>query len=367
MSAPARALEPHIQRLVASGEIGGRTVRITASGSVDCHEYPVAPLPPGHVRVRTTRTAVSPGTELTYLGAGATNVYLHRTWDPELRVFVAGRAHVAHPIVFGYRATGVVIESSAVTLPTGTRIFGRWRHTELVALPVPDALAQRVPAGLSDDDALDLAQMAPICVNAVAEAGADLAGAPAVVYGAGPIGLLTAQVARASGAGEVTAVDRLAERCAIAERLGLTALHAPAGADPAVMLKARHGAAGIPVAFECSGSAAALHEAIRTVRRRGTVIAVGFYQGEPGGLRLGDEFHHNAVRIFAAQIGNIHPGWSLQSLRERAIELAGTGRLVLGGLPRYDLPVERAADGFAALARPAETLQVVFDYRGRGL
>lgn len=362
MSARDAALEPHIERLVGSGDIGGRTVRITAAGEVDCYEYPVAPLRPGRVRVRTTSSAVSPGTELTYVGTAATNVYLHRTWDPELRVFLGMRPPVAHPIVFGYRATGVVVESTTGALPTGTRVYGKWRHTEYVALSVADALAQRVPDGLSDDDALDLGQMAPICVNAVVEAGADLAGAPTVVYGAGPIGLLTAQVARASGAREVAVVDRLAERCAIAARLGFTTLRAESGADAPVMLKRRHGADGLPVAFECSGSAVALHEAIRTVRRRGTVIAVGFYQGEPSALRLGDEFHHNAVRVVAAQIGNIHPDWSLARLRERAIELAIDGRLVLGGLPRHELPVERAADGFAALGRPEETLQVVFRY-----
>lgn len=363
MTVPGASLEPHIARLVAAGEVGGRTVRITAGGVVDCHDYPVAPLRPGHVRVRTTRSAVSPGTELTYVGSGATNVYLRRTWNPELRLFLPGTAVPPHPIVFGYRATGVVSDDGGGLVPAGTRLYGKWRHTEHVALQADDALAQRVPEGLSDDDALDLGQMAPICVNAVAEASdLDLTGAPTVVFGAGPVGLLTAQVARAGGNEPVTIVDRLAERCAIARALGLDALHADGETDVAQALKRRHGADGIPVAYECSGSAAALHEAIRTVRRRGTVVAVGLYQGEPTALRLGDEFHHNAVRVVAAQIGNLHPDWSLGRLRDRAIELAAGGRLVLGGLPRSELPVERAADGFAALRWPAETFQVVFRY-----
>ena len=40
-------------RLAERGEIGGRTVRITASGTVECHDYPLGALPPGMVRVRT--------------------------------------------------------------------------------------------------------------------------------------------------------------------------------------------------------------------------------------------------------------------------------------------------------------------------
>ena len=52
-------------RLAESGEIGGRTVRITASGAVECHVYPLGPLAPGMVRVRTELSVISPGTEMT--------------------------------------------------------------------------------------------------------------------------------------------------------------------------------------------------------------------------------------------------------------------------------------------------------------
>ena len=34
----------------------------------------------------------------------------------------------------------------------------------------------------------------------------------------------------------------------------------------------------------------------------GTVVAAGFYQGGAANLRLGEEFHHNRVRIVASQI-----------------------------------------------------------------
>jgi hypothetical protein len=37
------------------------------------------------------------------------------------------------------------------------------------------------------------------------------------------------------------------------------------------------------------------------VRRRGTVVAVGFYQGDATGLRLGEEFHHNGSRSARAR------------------------------------------------------------------
>ena len=114
----------HIDDLVAGGEIGGRTVRILETGEVDCHSYPIAPLIDGAVRVRSARTAISPGTELTYIGRSATNPYLHRRWDPELRLFVDGAPSVTYPIVFGYRAAGIVVESRTDRVTEGTRVFG---------------------------------------------------------------------------------------------------------------------------------------------------------------------------------------------------------------------------------------------------
>ena len=131
-------------------------------------------------------------------------------------------------------------------------------------------------------------------------------------------------------------------------------------------LKRRHGSEGIPVALECTGSTSALNEAIRVVKRRGLVVAAGFYQGEGRGLLLGDEFHHNGVRVLCGQIGNVHPTLSWPELRARTIALARSGDVVLGGLPRLTVPVERIAEGFDALTRPAEVLQVAVSYEPAG-
>jgi NADPH:quinone reductase-like Zn-dependent oxidoreductase len=356
------------EQLAESGQIGGRTVQIEKDGQVRCHVYPtpdLARLPAvegGSVLVRTVRSTISPGTEMTFFGRTASNVYLHKTWSEELRLFVKGTPSISYPIVFGYRAAGTVLESDVEDLPVGTRIFGNWRHTEYTRLPAEQARAQRAPDGLSDEDAVDVGQMGPICVNAVAYAEGREKGTPVVVFGAGPVGLITAQVVRANGASEVVVVDRLSSRLAIAERLGLSPLDATRTEDVAVDLKRRFGAEGVAVAFECTGAAAALHEAVRVVRRRGTVVAVGFYQGGADRLMLGDEFHHNGVEIRCGQIGNVHPSLDWPGLRARVVELAASGQLVLGGLPRLSLPVEQVAEGFAALSRPAEVLQVELTY-----
>jgi NADPH:quinone reductase-like Zn-dependent oxidoreductase len=353
---------PTVEELRSRGEIGGRTVQIAADGSVECVVYEPAPLPQDAVRIRTVRSAVSPGTESTYLGRAASNVHLSKRWNAKLRIFEPGRPSVSHPIAFGYRAAGIVEETRSPAVPIGTRIWGNWRHTELVAMTATQAQEQRLPDDLDWDDGVDIGQMGPICVNAVAFGAGEQRDRPAVVFGAGPIGLITAQIVRTSGAARVIVVDRLAARLTVAERLGLEVLHAADGVDVAATLKRRFGAEGVPVAWECSGALPALNEAVRSVARRGTVVAVGFYQGGAAALLLGEEFHHNGVRIVCAQIGNPHGSLTRSDLQRRTLELARGGELVLGGLPRLTVPVERAASGFEALGRPDDVLQVGLDY-----
>jgi NADPH:quinone reductase-like Zn-dependent oxidoreductase len=353
---------PTLDELRARGELGGRTVVITDRGSVECVELELATLPPGSVRVRTVTSALSPGTEMTFVGSGATNAHLVKRWNEELRVFEAGPSHVSFPMPFGYRAAGEVVETSALDLPIGTRVWGNWRHTEFVTMGSEQAFAQQVPGALSWDDAVDIGQMGPICANAAAFGAADVVGHPAVVFGAGPIGLITAQMVRELGPSSVVVVDRLRQRLEIAEQLGLEGLEVGGDVDAAVALKRRWGADAIPVVWECTGAVPALHEAIRCLARRGTVVAVGFYQGGAQALRLGEEFHHNGIRIVTAQIGNPYAALTRRDLQVRTLQLVRSGQVVLGGLPRIRVPVEGAADGFDALRRPAEVLQVSLDY-----
>jgi NADPH:quinone reductase-like Zn-dependent oxidoreductase len=351
-----------IDELLLEGRIGGRTAHIVASGNVDCAVHPTPRLGSDDVLIRTVRTAISPGTEMTFVGRDASNVYLHKHWNEELRLFEAGSPSIAYPMAFGYRAAGEVVESRSPDVAVGHRVYGNWPHTELTSMPAAQALAQTLPDALDWDDGVDMGQMGPICVNAVAFGAGDHRGAPTVVFGAGPVGLLTAQIARADGAARVYVVDRLPSRLAIAASLGLEPIEADGRIDVAATIKRRHGAEGIPVAFECTGSSIALQEAIRVVRRRGVVVAVGFYQGDAIGLRLGDEFHHNGVRITCGQIGNIHPGQDWASLRAASIELGVSRRVTFGGLPRLTVPIERVAAGIDALSRPDEILQVAISY-----
>ena len=347
----------HVEERIARGEIGGRTVQINTSGEVECVVYETAPLAEGQVRVRTHVTAISPGTETTYIGKDASNVYLHRRWNTDLRIFQDGTSALDYPIVtLGYRAAGTVVESDDARVPIGTRIWGNWLHTEFVSMPADQAVRQTLPDSVSWEDAVDIGQMAPIAINAALFGGGEQQDAPAVVIGAGPIGLLTAQAIRSLGASSVRVIDRSPFRLSVAESMGFIPVET-VDTDVAAVLKTELGAEGIPVVWECSGAVPALNDAIRLVRRQGAVIAAGFYQGGTDAVRLGEEFHHNGVRIISAQIGNPHSSTDRPGLQITARDWITDGGMAPRLIPSTPFPVEEVAEAYRATRRTDETVQ----------
>jgi L-iditol 2-dehydrogenase len=123
------------------------------------------------------------------------------------------------------------------------------------AYPVPDAMS---------DDAAALIEPLSVGIWACRKAGIG-PGDRLLVAGAGPIGLVTVQVARVFGASEVVVSDLSATRRSAARRFGATGTSdagESAGAD-------------FDAFIDCSGAPAAVTSGIRSVRRAGTVVLVG--------------------------------------------------------------------------------------------
>jgi len=106
----------------------------------------------------------------------------------------------------------------------------------------------------------------------------------AVVLGTGPIGLATAQVARAAGAGRVIVVGRRAEPLALARALGCDATVCcgatvdSSQADLVEAVRARTGGRGAEVVYETvGGQAPTLGQAIEVAARGGRVGVVGMF------------------------------------------------------------------------------------------
>jgi threonine dehydrogenase-like Zn-dependent dehydrogenase len=188
------------------------------------------------------------------------------------------------------------------------------------------------------------------------------------IFGLGVIGLLAVQLARLDGALWIDAVDPLPRRRALAEQFGADRTLDPAAGDVALAIKSSSPQRGADVAIELSGHDAALHEAMRSARVAGTVVAGGFYQGGAAALRLGEEWHHNRLTLISSMgvWGCPHrdyPAWDRARVHATAVELLASGRLRTDGLITHRFPFERAAEAYELIDRhPDEVVKVVLTY-----
>jgi threonine dehydrogenase-like Zn-dependent dehydrogenase len=245
----------------------------------------------------------------------------------------------------------------------GDVVHGIWGHRSEAVLPAT-AVRDRVWTG---EDALSgtFARVGSIALNAVLAAEARL-GDRVAVFGQGVIGLLATRLALLAGA-DVVAVDGVPRRLETATAMGALAVFAPdvpGGAGAAVR---DWSGGGVDSAIELSGNDRALHEAVRSVVVDGTVVASGFYQAGAANLRLGEEFHHNRVRIVASQISGtpaaLGSRWDQPRLVRTFMEQVRRGRVDVRSLVTDVVEAADVAAIFERLDRgDPEILQAVLRF-----
>jgi 2-desacetyl-2-hydroxyethyl bacteriochlorophyllide A dehydrogenase len=304
-------------------------VQFTEPGRVELVENEPAPLVAGSVRVATWYSGISAGTELTaYRG---TNPYVTATWDAGRRLFVPGEPSFTYPVQgWGYSEVGQVVDvaDDVTTLAVGDVVHGIWGHRSDAVLPA-SVLEWRVMPADAHPVLGTFARVGSIALNAVLAADVRL-GERVAVFGQGVIGLLATRLATLAG-GRVYAVDTLAQRLAKARSFGaVEAVDASRDGGAGAYIREVTGG-GADSAIELSGADRALHEAVRSVVVEGLVAASGFYQGGAGNLRLGEEFHHNRVRIVASQISGVPVGlggrWDQARLVRTVMDLILAGEV----------------------------------------
>ena len=143
-------------------------------------------------------------------------------------------------------------------------------QAELVRVPQADRALRALPDEVSDEAAVFLADILPTGFAAVARGGVS-AGDTVVVVGCGPVGLM-AVLCAAGVAGRVIAVDGVAARRELAERLGA---QGAAPEEAAAVVAAATGGLGADVVIEAAGSAGGLDASLKLARGRGVVSVVG--------------------------------------------------------------------------------------------
>ncbi|BBI74834.2 hypothetical protein HAALTHF_41760n [Vreelandella aquamarina] len=99
-----------------------------------------------------------------------------------------------------------------------------------------------------------------------------------MVFGAGPIGLMTIEALKAAGAAQIYAVEVAPSRKAKAEALGAMVVD-PQQEDAVEKLHALSGG-GVDVAFEVTGIPAVLNQALHSTHEGGEVVVVSIWEGD---------------------------------------------------------------------------------------
>jgi (R,R)-butanediol dehydrogenase/meso-butanediol dehydrogenase/diacetyl reductase len=260
----------------------------TGPGRVDVRDVPYPRVPDGWLLLRVEYGGIC-GTDLS---------------------IVAGKhPRAAAPLVLGHEIVGTVVRTGADGPPVGTRVVvepliscGRCRachhqashvcrELELFGIDAAGGLADRmaVPADrvVPVQPGVPVRRAAwaePLAVAVHAVARAQVRGGESVlVFGAGPIGILVALVARQAGAARTVVVEQKASRRKIAVDCGFETV--PDGVDPATSFRATNGSEGADIVFDAAGHPDVAAVLPASARETGTIVLVALY-GDPVALDL---------------------------------------------------------------------------------
>lgn len=217
---------------------------------------------------------------------------------------------------------------------------------------VPAGMCELVPAGV-DDAAAALAEPLAVAVRAVRR-GRLLVGETVCVVGAGAVGLLALQAARAAGALAVFVVERANARKRLAAGLGAAAVLDPGDGDTAERLRDLTGGVGPDVVVESAGGPGTWAFAASLVRRGGRVVVVGL-NSTPAPVNVTETIVAPEIEV----IGSLSHVYD-EDFRA-AVRMLGDGRIDAERIISHRIPLEEAVAGGLERLETAkdETLKIV--------
>lgn len=228
--------------------------------------------------------------------------------------------------------------------PSGT-CFGSPPTDGLFArhVVVPEAALHLLPAAIPAEIG---AAVEPLAVAVWAVERAQVRpGHRVLITGAGPIGLLVAQVAATKGAAEVVVTDVNDDRLALAAKFGAT--RTINTAEAALDLQ------NMDRLIECSGNTHALAAGIQALRPAARATVVGQARPVVDGIPLGFLQRYEIDLVAAFRYANAFPA---------AIELASSGAVDLRSIITSTYPLAEAATALTAPVIDPTNLKVLITY-----
>jgi L-iditol 2-dehydrogenase len=208
----------------------------------------------------------------------------------------------------------------------------------------------KMPGGVSADDAA-MVEPLSVAVHGVKKA-APVQGKNVLVIGGGPIGNLTAQVARLFGPARIVVLEKNVFRADVLRRLGFDAPASAGGLDAAAVSERFEGRAP-DIVFECVGSEMATNLGITAVRRGGRIVILGVYGSPPKVEMILVQDKEIVIK------GSLMYTWD--DYRD-AVTLIAEHKVNLEVLRTHHVPFEKWADGYRLLLdNSAVVLKVLVD------
>jgi len=236
----------------------------------------------------------------------------------------------------------------------GVEELGGWRlgnsidgaQAELVRVPFAQANLARIPADLSDEQVLLLADVASTGFSGAESGGVRLGDAVAVLA-QGPIGLCANLGARLMGAALVIGVESNPHRRELARRFGADVVLDPRAVDVVAEIKRLTGG-GVDVAIEALGAQETFEWALRSLRPGGTLSSLGVYSGN---LEL-------PLGAFAVGIGDLRIVTTLcpggKERMRRLMELVSNHRIDLTPMLTHRFSLSEIEQAYALFGERAD-------------
>jgi L-iditol 2-dehydrogenase len=204
--------------------------------------------------------------------------------------------------------------------------------------PVAASKVLKMPGGISLDQA---AMVEPVAVGVHAiRRGGGVAGKNVVVLGAGTIGNMLAQSARAAGANKVMLSDINAYKLERAQACGFECAVNPRENDLASVVRNCMGPDRADVIFECVGAEETITAAVDIARKGSTIVIVGVFGKQP------------VVDIGLVQDRELTLVGTLMYQKpdfEQAVEWLAAGKLNLSALISARFPFEHYLDAYHSI------------------
>ncbi|WP_248923931.1 2,3-butanediol dehydrogenase [Paenibacillus hamazuiensis] len=193
-----------------------------------------------------------------------------------------------------------------------------------------------------------LVEPAAVAVHAVRESRLKM-GDTCVVFGAGPIGLLVIQAAKAAGASRIIAVEVSEGRQQTALKMGATAIVNPLKEDAAQAV-CRMTDGGADVVFEVTGAEVCLNQSIQCAKAAGQIVIVSIWE-KPAAI------HPNALVLKEREVRGII---AYRDIFPQVIQLISDGKLQIDEMISKKIALDDLVEGgLEALANDKNNLKIL--------